>query len=450
VSDPFQDALASFRRFRVELQGLPVEVRLVQRLPRLEQLPRPPRVRTEDDEPSPALPLTLSPVEVAHGWQSRGKSWLDSLRRRDLSAVVAALGDPSVGPRLASEDAFVSALPPLLRPRQQWRALSALFFQKYLPSSALLSEVVRLKNKDPDRAPPWTDKVSQTRVFLASVAHAIAHGGWTAAREEFALPACVTTSGWALAIVKSATPTDLDQRERLLRFADDGEERQASAPLREAHVPVIKEMVAYGRENAGIRLQIASLLRRRVGEVFGVVAQASWRGLEDELRQIRMWVASEILDILFKHLVPDSEFAHHTEPRRLFWRKYTGFVDRLWLLIGPRLRQRLERGEVKDLLQRVGDVIEIRELQGQDQQAIVWIQLRSPRGEVTVIEGNANSRCRLGTGAYEPPRAGAVHYSTHIVHGALGDQRAHTFSQPHLGDWQRKVAHALLERGIRP
>jgi hypothetical protein len=451
VSDTLQEALAALRKQRTELDELTTTVRVTPRVARLDLLPRVRVPRVSDEDDAPVLPPTLSPQEVLSAW-TRGKAaWLAQRGRRDLSAVVASLAAPSAGPQLARDDTFSAALLPLLRPRQQWRALTALFFQSFPPSTALSAAVHRVRHADPERAPEWSRSVGNLQPFLASLGQAIATHDWASVRGQWQLPESVSTSGWASAVVANALVGTLEELERLLLFVDGGEERVAPTPLRDAHLPLVRAMVVMGQNAPSMRLRIAALLRRRIGDVFGVADSASWRGLEAERSRVRAWVAAEILDILFKHLVPNSEYAHHTEPRRQFWGRYTGCVDRLWLLIGPRLRQRLERGEIKDLLQKVGDVIEIRELHGQDQQAIVWMQLRAAGGRVvTVIEGNANSRCRLGTGSYEPPRKAAVDYSHDIVHGPLGDHGAHTFSQAHLGDWQRKVSHALLERGIRP
>jgi len=195
------------------------------------------------------------------------------------------------------------------------------------------------------------------------------------------------------------------------------------------------------------RLELARLLRRRIGDVFGTVDRARWVGLEEERRIIRSWVASELLDVLFKHLVPEQDH-HQTEPRRHFWSRYTSKVERLWLLVSPKLRLRLARPDLQETLDKVGDIVELRALHGQDEQAILWMHLTGSQGTVSVIEGNANSTCRIRKGEWKPPVGHIVDYTADIVHGPFEKARKKVRTQVHRGAWDKSVRNYLKEFGV--
>jgi len=245
------------------------------------------------------------------------------------------------------------------------------------------------------------------------------------------------------------------EAERLLRFSDGGDEKNHRGAVTPAVREAVRQIVSLGEARASFRLSLAGLLRRRLGDVFSVVDKAIWRGLEKERTTLRRWVAGEILDILFRNLVPDNEFRHQTRARQKFWRKYTHRVERMWLLIHPDLRSRMERGSVRDLLEKVGSVVEVRTLEGQDEQAIVWMHLQANYGgTVTVIDGNANSSFRAREGALSPPhskyrgRSSPVNYSRDIVRGPFAKRHPEVAIRPHRGDWTTKVENDLNDLGV--
>lgn len=450
MSDPFSEALAESRLRTLELEELVSTIRTRTLLARLDRLPHPGRPRDSDDDPPPVLKPTLSPAEVAAGWRAGGQAWMAALGRRDLSAVVAATRDPYIGPGFASDDHFCRALTTILRPRQLERAVSNLVLQRHPPSPTLCTALHHLRAADPERAPEWWSQVLNQQL-AGRLAAAITRDGWVRVREDLHLPELVSSSTWADAVVGTATSTRVDELERLLAFVDGGEAKSPVAPLRSAHLQIVRKLVSVGLKDSTIRLRIATLLRGRIGDVFGVADAERWRELAKERLQVRAWVANQILDVLFKHLVPDLEGSHQTESRRQFWKKYTHRIERMWLIVESKLRRRLERGEVQELLAQVGDVIEVKDLSGAPEQAIVWMQLSADGGNtVTVIEGNANSSCRLRPGAHKVPAFKVVDYSNHIVHGTFDEAHSNVVRQGHHHGWESHLAWKLGNFGIRP
>jgi hypothetical protein len=81
----------------------------------------------------------------------------------------------------------------------------------------------------------------------------------------------------------------------------------------------------------------------------------------------------------------------------------------VWILLSPSLQGRSNHHEIKELEDRIPGFIEWRELEGAEEQAILWMQLngRSIGGEdlrLTVVEGNANTSFRARPGWVAPPR----------------------------------------------
>lgn len=459
MTDPLQSALARLDARTHALDQLAQEIgaqRLLFDLRGLPPLPRAPATREPDTRQ--ALPPTLSPAQVDAAWRADGAAWLAALGRRDLSAVAAATGDPTVGARLALDPVLLPCLLPRLRTRRRFAVLTRLYFHVYPTPHHLSAALHELRAATPtEQWPAWAARFQQGNDRLVrGIGEAVVAEGWAAMAEALDLPDAASRGTWAEAVAERAHVTSVAEGERLLRYADGGREMRGPAALTPAGRHVVRKLVAYANRATAARLRIASLLRLRVADVFGIADAAAWTGLEAERKQIRRWVAAEILDVLFRHLVPNNEHAHHTEPRRAFWQRYTGRVDRLWLLIEPGMRHRLDRPDLRELLERVGDVVEIRDLEGAGEQAIVWMHLRADGGGVvTVVEGNANASCRVRFGALEPPRRrvrgglAAVRYSQDIVRGVLSTGKA-DFVRAHQSGWEQHLGRELRSLGVRP
>jgi EH_Signature domain len=404
------------------------------------RLPQPPSTRPRAERSRWAAPASLTPAEVLSHWANEGSPWLQATDLRDRRAILAALADLSAGQQLARDPSFFAALAPLVNERQQARAAALLAAQHYPPALPLRDALAAAVS-----GPPWWSMMRNPAALASVLAEHIAERGWPAVRDDWKLPAGLAASDWAEAIVKHVPDLDLDGYLRLLRFADGGEDKRAPVPLRSCHLPIVRRIVA--QTPTSKRLQVAALLRQRVGDVFGVVDEARWRHLEEERRILRGWVANKVLDVLFKHVVPVGMGHDQTQPRQHFWSGYTDGVERLWLLLDRRLRARVEHDEVKRLLADVGDMIEVRQLDGSTEQAVVWMHLRNDAGRVvTVIEGNANTSCRMSPLEVFPPAHGPIWYSGQIVH-ARGFE-AFTHNHP-ASSWQSKFGLALYRLGVR-
>lgn len=455
MTEPLTSALKRLRSEFQELDGLTTHLRTTPLLFDLRRLPPRPRgfVAPEEDQEEHEAQASLDARHVLEGWKRGGAAWLAQLGRRDLSAVAGAVGHPTVGPLLTADAAFVEALVPRLRLRRQVTIVSRMWFHQYPPSGTLVAQFARVREAVPVEQQPrwwsWTD--SGPDAVARRIADALRLRAWLPFAEAEELPDEASGHPWSTVVCRVAYPSEVDHAERLLRYADRGIGVATPAPLPPGAATTIRELVAIGVQSPHNRLRIVALLRRRLGDVFGGAEAAGWRGLEAERAQVRSWVAGEILDVLFKHLVPDNDAAHQTEPRRVFWRRYTHRVERLWLLVERSLRRRLDASDVRDVLERCGEVVEVRELEGSTERAIVWMQLRTASGGVvSVIDGNANTTFRARSGAFAPgPGRHAVNYGSEIVSGVFSE-RAGAVERKHAGRWEGRITSELGALGVWP
>ncbi|MEQ1502359.1 MAG: hypothetical protein ABMB14_09015 [Myxococcota bacterium] len=419
--------------------------------------PPPPRVpRGAGAAASEALPPpTLAPAQVLEHWQRAGLGWLAQLGLRDLSAVAAATNDVAVGPVLASTDAFASALLPKVRARRRVPLATRLYFLVYPPRPSVVRQVRQVFDEALDNRPGWSRAVDvgDPQKVLNWLAGQVSRKEWRELQVEQGLPDVLCRSTWAEHVVSRAPIHSGPEALRLLRFPDAGEMVSKPALVGPATEAAVRQLARIGEQHATLRVELAAAISARVGELFGTVDDLRWTRLQEVRAQLRRWVVGEILDVLFLHLAAPSA-RHQTVLRRAFWGKYSAKVARMWLLVPRSMHQLLEHGDVRDLLDRVGSLVEIRELEGQQEQAILWMHLLTDRGTVlSVTEGNANTPCRFAAGAVAPPagrdrkgRLLPVHYSQHIMKGAFRELP----SLHHLGDWGPRLAARLREFGVRP
>lgn len=448
--------LAGLAALRGEMERLSAEIPGV--LPVRIVLPsvRPPIIQPP---PRRETPPPWTPAEVLARWRTEGPALLDALSRRHINAIIAATAHPEVGPLLAREAVFVQALVSITPPRRLVPALARMYFYAFPAHEHVHVALAEQLLGDGGRyAPLWAREAAVPPAGAAAVQRLsvwlgtrIATEPWTTVIQRWGLPDSMPTGPWAEPLVKAAPmeprqPDALARATLLLRFADDGVERRDGHALRPASLAALKRMMQIATQRPDVRMTAASLVRARVGDPFRVAEDARWVGLEEERRQLKAWIAGEVLDLLFTNLRPNNAHSHHTEPRRLFWKSYTHRVDRLWLLIDRQMAPRLE----EPALRRLKDlgVVEVRWLDTTMQQAIVWMHLRNQAGQiVTVAEGNANATVRMRSGAWNPP-PGTVNYSDHVVHGLLSDLHART--RRHMDGWEQRLRDDLSSFGVYP
>lgn len=436
-------------RLSAELPGvLPVRIALPPVSPPINQPPR----RKETPPP-------WAPDEVLRRWRAAGPALLDAPSRRHMSAIIAATAHPEVGPLLAREAVFVQGLAAVASPRQLVPALARMYFYASPAHEHVhVALAAQLKGDGADYAPLWAREstwhlaASATAPRLSvSLGAQIATEPWTTMIQRWGLPDSLPNGPWAEPVVKAAPmdtrqPDALTRATLLLRFADGGVELRDGHSLRPASLAALKRVMQVASVRPDVRMATLSLMRARVGDPFRVTDDARWRGLEEERRQIKAWIAGEVLDLLFTNLRPNNDHRHHTEPRRRFWQHYTQRVERLWLLIDRQMAHRLDEPELRRL-KELG-VVEVRWLDTTVQQAIVWMHLRNQAGQViTVAEGNANATVRMRSGAWEAPR-GTVNYSSDVVHGDLSEVYART--RRHMDGWEQRLRDDLASFGVYP
>lgn len=449
--------LAGLAALRGEMERLSAEIPGV--LPVRIVLPsvRPPTIQPP---PRRETPPPWTPAEVLTRWRAEGPALLDALSRRHINAIIAATAHPEVGPLLAREAVFVQALVSITPPRRLVPALARMYFYAFPAHEHVhVALAEQLRGGGAGYMPTWTmgwtwraSAIEAARLGARWLADEIGAHGWEACSRKWSLPDALVGGPWAHPIVEAARVNPqagdaLARTTRLLRFADGGKELAAGYSIQPATVSAIRALVRLGHLQGHLRREIAALLTRRIGDPFRVAEDARWRGLEEEQRQVRTWLALQTIHILFTNLVPDNIPEDMTTPRRDFWERYADYVSFLGLLVDPRLRDRMRLPEVQSLIN--SGAVTQRWLEGGAQQAVVWLHLVGRGGQhVTCIEGNANTRWRVWPGHHMLPRGATVAYSeiSAIEHRIAGAQ-----SGPHLGHWQGRVEGILRNfYGIYP
>ena len=411
--------------------------------------------------PGPARPTThrnrlrqpdngLTPQAVADSWELLGKKWLEEASRKDLRAAIFALHTPKYSEQFSGDAEFIRALAKRTTGRRLQSVISGAMFGRFPPKKATRQLAIESFGKT--GGPDWWTQAIQPHPRLQPALKALAQlaaKGVLNRPGDLGLPPVFWESRWLEETLKCVHVTSIQQAEKVIALADGGQLR-AGAPVSDAVAAALNQLGQIARQGGLPTRPTASLLVRRVGSPFDATADVRWRLVRDLLPLVRSWLAGQVLNILFRHLVPDDHTkAHMTDPRRRFWGGYTGRVRRLWILTPTRMRHRLDHPDVRKIRDMLGDALGIRTLRGQASQCIVWMHLDGSQGVVTAIEGNASTSLRLALGELYPPR-GVVHYSNDIVHGTL--RRHSPFVRTHDASrsWTLATQRALQSRGVTP
>lgn len=408
--------------------------------------------------PRPELSSGLAPVpgidatEVRRRWNSGGEAWLKGASRKELRACVQSVREREAGSTLRSDVSFVNILLARLT-RSRWKAavIEARLFSTF-PADAFSVDLVKqnwavLASRKWVQELGWGDPQIHKlpRLFGDAV-----NAGLLIARGDLGLGGTLWNGPWVEAIVLSRKPASLDHVRNQLQFArgSRGELQQvemdgATAAVLKHSVELVKHRLPQGKRT------VAELARKRVGSPFGLLAVPRWGAAASVLPDIRAWLAGEVLKILFSRLVPNSDAAHQTKPREKFWAGYTGYVSRIWIAVPRKLQGRLDNDEVRRIQTMLGDDLQILRLDGQPNQALVWMQLVHRGATVTIVEGNANTRVRIRVGGHTP-KSNVVHYRNDVTWGAFSGNLC-DFETTHdsPGNWRWRVKSFLAQLGIQ-
>lgn len=445
-------ALSKLREHTAEINQLASEARFIPPL-----IPSAPTSRPKTRLPLPVPPPTLSPEQMASRWREGGKSWVATLNRRELNSALRNLEKAVDGQRLCENSPLLSALlsraETVLSKRRRIECLGYIWFLNYPPipcvDSALRAACQREPDSTVDTRPRWLrqdwglDPVSLCR----HIGEAVRSQGLVSAQAELGIAPVATSGPWLEPILLSTTPRTVEDIERFLLLADMGLEKRVPAPVTKEIQVFARIAIKLGHRFPETRRRVANLLRGRVGDLFGEAHRARWTGLEQELRTLRLWVTGDILDLVFHHVRPDSMLDHQLEPRRLFWRQYGSWVERLTIFFRGESSEFTSHPEVSRIMGELGHgVISIARMDSPVfRHAVIWMVMRGPAGTpITVIEGNSNCQIRIRAGLHELRRH--ISYTDSIVHGPLSDDLA--FTKRHKGSWDHDVRIELRRYGI--
>ena len=264
-----RETLVALRTQSAEARLLASEVlvRPVVPVPRTGTLRRPP--------PAPPPLTSVTAQAVAEGWSSGGEGWVEQLGRRDLVAALRLLGIPFAGRRLVELDGLASSLVAVadrrLRAPRFVEALAQIWFLNHPPVPAFSARLERAR-RDLDAAlvPRWLREVgaNATCVVRRTGAAFRLHPVETALG-EWDLPPSLVDGPWVEEIARMERPASMEEVERLMLLADHGKLLRAPAAVSEAVRHVARSAVSLGRQMVEARRRIVSLLRGRIGELFG-------------------------------------------------------------------------------------------------------------------------------------------------------------------------------------
>lgn len=460
----FASLKADMERLAVEIPG---------RLPVKLALRPPPGPPVDPPEPRSSPDPVWTATEVLERWVRGGLAELRALGRRYITAVIAATADPQVGPRLSRDADFVALLVQVAPQRRLLPALARMYFHAYPPPAhlhaAISAQFAGFQNR---RWPRWLAEVQWTSApaeaaerALRDLSDGVPATDWVVLARELDLPSSLPDGPWAEQIVQRAVVDErnneaLDRMLRLLTFADGGMEFRNGSRMTGATVLAIKRLVRLVHHNQalradkGVRDDVTGLLRARVGDFFQVASEAIWlrAGLDNERRILKTWRVSQIIDLVFRQLVPNNMSRHQTEERREFWSLYQNCVEAVWVFAHSALKARLETNEIHKL--RRDGSLHVGLLIGANQQAVIWMLVRGLNGQLsTAIEGNANTRWRVWPGGHLPEDENVLEYSRldamEVEH--RGDSGVHSQNSFYgHGVWQPRVRELLRNRGVNP
>lgn len=443
--DALSAAFAALRSQAAEARQLATEVRAPPALP----TPRGGSIRPPPTAPPQRLGLTADAVRG--GWTAGGERWVQKLGRRELTAALRLLGQPSPRGPLVELDGLVEALVAAagrhLRGARLVDAVGAVWFLRHPPAPAITARLEHARAElDPSVLPRWLREIGANATAVVwRVGPRFRQAAAEAARDEWQLPATLADGPWVDEIVRVERPTTVEEVERLLRLADHGADLRAPAALADGVRHVVRNAVECGRRDPTLRRRLVAILRGRVGELFGEVGRPRWVGLEDELRTLRSWVAGEFMDVIFQHVRPDGMFSHQLEPRRTFWRKYGGAVERLTVYVKGGRAQLMALPDVARIVRELEGMVRIGTLESPTAgHAILVMEMTGTGGLVTVAEGNSSAKVRIRTGpvSLSPHR---ISYRDDITSAYWSLARMH--DEP--GHWKGIVRAELSRYGIR-
>lgn len=413
--------------------------------------PLPPRPGRNDGREGGPRPEPITEEQVALGWETSRHAWVNRLRRRELVAAMRLLGRPWGTGRLVDLDGLADALATAasnhLRGARFVDAVGSVWFLRYPPPPGITAQLERAQAEvDVSILPRWLREIGANATGVVRlVGPRFRQAAAETARDEWQLPATLTDGPWVDAIVRVERPTSVEDVERLLRLADHGIDLRAPAALTDSVRHVVRNAVECGRRDPAQRRRIVGSLRGRVGDLFGELGRPRWAGLEDELRTLRSWVAGEFMDVIFQHVRPDGMFSHQLEPRRTFWRKYGGAVERLTVYVKGGRAQLMALPDVARIVRELEGMVRIGTLESPTAgHAILVMEMTGTGGLVTVAEGNSSAKVRIRTGAVSlsPNR---ISYRDDITSAYWNLERMH--DEP--GHWKGIVRAELSRYGIR-
>jgi hypothetical protein len=445
------------------------------------KLPEPgPRRTSLPQFPEP--PASLSHEQVWAGWTRGGTAWLNGLIPRDLEAVATAFRSPSWISDIDTKMPLFRAVWPKIRGKQRMELFTTVWFSLAPPIPNI--ETAFDNNELPPR---WWEEMADS---IANGTHiewlgkqlleftrpdpADEHLQSNPANEhlrlnltDLELTDAVVLGPWLPTVVENIALHTFDNAKRLIFLADKGTSRGPNAPVhRAAHIAICK-LVKFGEDNPSKRPEVAELLEKRLGTVFGPTPGKGWNTeangdlpkLLEPHRQVRSWLMGQVLDIIFVHLAPPGgDFSHQLEPRRNFWRdeRFISRMQKVYILAGREFNTALLSPDILDLLKRFPNAISRRFLKGTPNQAIVWMHWLAPNGTWwTLIEGNQNCKIRIRRGVFNPPDQDdatqllpPVKYLEAIVHGELSDDDAGFWIIHHGNGWTDHTLNFMKANGI--
>ncbi|OJH33409.1 EH signature domain-containing protein [Cystobacter ferrugineus] len=175
-----------------------------------------------------------------------------------------------------------------------------------------------------------------------------------------------------------------------------------------------------------------------------------WVGVDLRLREVLVrWLVQESFDVFFE-VLSQTAMESHWAYRRPFWEPYltSERVTGAWAVLGPDARQLVlktsaARSDSFGVLPRTG---------GKDAaaQSVLLMQMRGPRGSVTVAEFSHNGSCRIWReGNSKAPRLYQRSYERTELTTAADFEQRHAGSE--RGTWQRNIRDWLRwKMGITP
>ena len=443
--DEIRRTFEVLQRQRAEALQLAKEVLVPPMIPRSGGAP----ARPYPDAPPPRPSLT--PQQVADGWEARGDRWVEEIGRRDLVSALRLLGQTVGDRRLVEVEGLalwlVAAADRRLRAPRFVDLLASVWFLKYPPMAELTARLEHIRSEaDPAMLPRWLREIgAHTTAVVRRTGPTFRQQAVEEARREWGVPASLVEGPWVEEIVRAEKPTSVEDVERLLVLADRGEDLRAPAPVTEAVRHVVRSAVGHGRQAVDGRRRIVSLLRGRIGELFGETGRPRWRDLDEQLRTLRSWVAGEFMDVIFQHVHPDGLLAHQLAPRREFWRRYGGAVERLTVYVKGGRAQLVGHPEVNRIVSELEGMVRIGTLESATAgHAMLVMELRGTGKVITVVEGNSSARVRIRPGEWTLSWK-RLSYRDQVTSAEWAFERAH--DQP--GNWKGYVREELARYGVR-